>query len=89
MNQTYTRKMEMTYTDGLELEFNELEVEFEYYPHNPGDYSTPPSGGYVSITSVKYEGVDIMPWIPSDLLEHMEEVVYERETDNRSEPPED
>tara|TARA_R110000744_G_scaffold73406_1_gene146937 strand:+ start:594 stop:839 length:246 start_codon:yes stop_codon:yes gene_type:complete len=81
--------MKIIYDGGLELTLDAVEIEFEYYSHDAGTYYTPAEGGYVEITSIKYNGVEVMSWLPVEELEHLQEMTYEREKDSRDEYPED
>ncbi|MBE16986.1 MAG: hypothetical protein CL867_12120 [Cytophagaceae bacterium] len=73
--------MKVTYDGGIELTLDAVDIEFDYYSHDAGNYYTPEEGGYVEITSIKYNGVEVMSWIPEDDLEYIQEATYEREKD--------
>lgn len=81
--------MKVTYDVDIELTLDAVEIEFEYYSHDAGTYYRPEEGGYVEITSIKYNGVEVMSWLPAEEVEHLQEMTYEREKDSRDEYPED
>lgn len=46
-----------------------LEVHGKYEPHDPGDWDTPPSGGYFKIEKIMIEDTDVTNLLENDIEE--------------------